>query len=194
MSIRKGTRYEREVARQLRDRGWTVERVTGSGGFTGTSDCDLIMLPPDSTAADGVPLADDPRAIRAEVKYSAKASGFTTVYDVHARLYGLALPVPLSWAGEVMTTGLDGLTQCWGRESVPAHRIDESPGKIGRWLRGKDRRGQPDVVLCRGARRQWVTAWRCVEGEVVTTVRDRRSVDARVGGVVRLWGPSEGPF
>lgn len=46
MSTTKGKRYERKVASKLREFGWIVDWVTGGGGFSGTGDCDLVILAP----------------------------------------------------------------------------------------------------------------------------------------------------
>lgn len=163
MSIRKGKRYEREIARALRDLGWTVERVVGSGGFSGTSDCDLVMLPPGRPQPEGVPLSDCDGVLRAEVKYSAKASGFSEVYGAHARLVGLELVGAMHWVeDDILTAGVLGLTADVRGMEVERYAIEgpRMSTTVQGWLAGKAGRQQPDLVLCRGACLPWVAVWR----------------------------------
>jgi hypothetical protein len=164
MSTTKGKRYEREVARKLRDLDWTVERVAGSGGFSGTVDCDLVMLEPGHPPADDVPLTEHADVVRAEVKYRSEA--YATIYDAHADLVGLDLPAPLRWSGGVCTAGLEAWTKATTSD-LPAHsHEDDCPKGVRSLLDGKSGRGGPDVAFCRAARSAWFAVW-IVDGTVV---------------------------
>ena len=161
MSTAKGKRYEREVARDLREHGWTVERVTGSGGFSGTGDCDLVMLPPPVEPDEDCPLVDHPKVMAAEVKYDSDASGFVTAYDVHGLRYGLGVDSVTVWSDGVSTTGIKGLSMHFSGVELHTDGVQSNaPAKIAGWLDGKSARQSPDIVLCRGARREWVAAFR----------------------------------
>ena len=157
MSTTKGKRYEREVARKLRDLGWTVERVAGSGGFSGTGDCDLVMLPPGQTPVDGVPLAEEPDVVRAEVKY--RSDGWARVYDAHADLVGLELSAPLRWDNGTLTAGLAGWTRATTGEIPALPHDDDCPKGVRSLLDGKSGSGAPDVAFCRTARSAWFAVW-----------------------------------
>lgn len=174
MSISAGKRYERELASKLRERaGWSVERITGSGGFSGTKSADLQILPyaiPEDIRIDDYLDANPEKRdhlITPEVKYKKDASGFKTVYQSHLRTCGLGTPHILRWGDGYCSGGLtalirriepnEGRLQVYGYENndLPNFFTDPDTGVLS----GERTKSAPDFVALRGSTRGWPFIW-----------------------------------
>lgn len=169
MSTQSGKRYEREVARRLRELGCTCERVTGSGGFTGTRSGDILATPRsvDARLDDALEAGTLPndKLFVGEVKYSADASGFKSVYQRHLATCGLGTPALLRWPNGYRTGGPTALAARLHGQAPPAEcsTSDSLPNTLADLLAGERSKAAPDFAAVRGSKRQtaglWICAW-----------------------------------
>lgn len=168
MSTKTGKRYERELARRLRDLGCTCERVTGSGGFSGTRSGDVLVTSrsvdlrlEDALEAGRLAAAD---VATGEVKYDSSASGFKSVYQIHLATCGLGTTAALRWPGGVCTGGPPALAAVLhGNAPDGFETTEQLPKTIEDVLAGERSKARPDFGAFRGSKREtpglWICAW-----------------------------------